>query len=294
MKQTNVFAMGMRSLVIGLLIAAVCSSQVGCRTAASLGLPVSAGGHPLLSAASKRRQKAGHPKMIPTELAKESLPAHRVEAGDVLVIEPNDFNSPIRLSSDQTVQQDGTIELGGYGRLKVAGMSAEEIQSQVQGVVTRTELAKRQRKVELASHRGNSLGLPVEPAESEDFGVTVRLVNKESALFYVMGEVNAPGSYPLVGHETVLDAIIAAGGLTDRSNDHKIILTRPQPDGQERAIYPVCYQQILQLGDVSTNYQLMPGDRIYVPSMSIWEDVKQSTAWGNEKSCPHCRDYSKK
>ncbi|MFU7560537.1 polysaccharide biosynthesis/export family protein [Roseiconus sp. JC912] len=279
---------------VALLIIAIGVSQVGCRTAASLGLPVSAGGHPLLSAASKRRQKSGHPKTIPTELAKQSLPAHRVEAGDVLVIEPNDFNSPIRLSSDQTVQQDGTIELGGYGRLKVAGLSAEEIQSQVQSVVTRTELAKRQRKVELASHRGNSLGMPTDSSEPDDFGVTVRLVNKESALFYVMGEVNAPGSYPLVGHETVLDAIIAAGGLTDRCNDHKIILTRPQADGQERSIYPVCYQQILQLGDVTTNYQLMPGDRIYVPSMSIWEDVKQSVAFGNEKSCPHCHDYSAK
>ncbi|MDM4015917.1 polysaccharide biosynthesis/export family protein [Roseiconus lacunae] len=283
-----------RSFAIALLLIVIGFSQVGCRTAASLGLPVSAGGHPLLTAASQRRQLAGHPGTIPTELAKQSLPSHRVEAGDVLVIEPNDFNSPIRLSSDQTVQQDGTIELGSYGRLKVAGLSAEEIQSQVQNVVTRTELAKRQRQIELASHRGNASGMPNESAGQEDYGVTVRLVNNESALFYVMGEVNAPGSYPLVGHETVLDAIIAAGGLTDRCNDHKIILTRPQADGQERAIYPVCYQQILQLGDVTTNYQLMPGDRIYVPSMSIWEDVKQSVAWGKEKSCPHCRDYSVK
>ena len=44
----------------------------------------------------------------------------------------------------------------------------------------------------------------------------------------MMGEVNAPGSYPIVGSETVLDALITAGGLSDRANDHKIILTRPQ------------------------------------------------------------------
>ena len=92
---------------------------------------------------------------------------------------------------------------------------------------------------------------------------------QDSALFYVMGEVNALGFYPLVGHETVLDALIAAGGLLDRANDHKIILIRPQYGGQPRVILPVCYQQVLQLSDVFTNYQLEPGDRIYVPSMTF-------------------------
>ena len=210
-------------LVLGLLIGG------GCRTAGSLGLPVSSGSHKLLSYASKARQTVGHPKGVPTELAKRTLPAHQVEPGDVLVIEPNDFNSPVRLSSDQTVQQDGTIELGSYGRLQVAGMSAPEIQERVQVIVAQHEIQKDQMRMALASHRG---GPPVtrnaEDQEDVDYGVTVRLVNKEGALFYVMGEVNAPGSYPLVGYETVLDAIIAAGGLSDRSNDHKIILTRPQ------------------------------------------------------------------
>lgn len=279
-------------LLATLLVLAGLPIQFGCRTAASLGLPVSAGGHQLLSYASDLRQNTGHPSNLPTELAKLTLPAHRVEAGDVLVIEPNDFNSPVRLSSDQTVQQDGTIELGSYGRLQVAGLSAEQIQDQVQTVVTQKESFKHEQKMALVSHRTGGLGTSGELVETPDFGVTVRLVNKESGLFYVMGEVNAPGSYPLVGHETVLDAIIAAGGLSDRCNDHKIILTRPQSDGQPRAILPICYQQILQLGDVSTNYQLMPGDRIYVPSMTLWEDIKQSVTWRNEKSCPHCRDYS--
>lgn len=262
--------------------------QPGCRTAASLGLPVSAGSNYLLSDAVEIRQAVGHQPGVPTELAKVALPPHRVEAGDVLVIEPNDFNSPVRLPGDQTVQQDGTIELGSYGRLLVAGLSAQEIQGRVGELVTTYEIAKRQGRIGLASYGGPPNNDP------EDYGVTVRLVNQDSALFYVMGEVNAPGSYPLVGHETVLDALIAAGGLSDRANDHKIILTRPQYGGQPRVILPVCYQQVLQLGDVSTNYQLRPGDRIYVPSMTLAEDIKQSLRWKNEKSCPHCRDYSQR
>ncbi|KLU06708.1 Polysaccharide export lipoprotein Wza [Rhodopirellula islandica] len=269
-----------------MLLAACCVAVIaGCRTAASLGLPVSASSNALLPYATNLRQ-AGHRHGIPTELAKQALPPHRMEAGDVLVIEPNDFNSPVRLQSDQTVHQDGYIELGDYGRVAVLGMTTEEIQQTVQSRVAARETEKSQQRFALASHSQNR-----PPEEIVDYGVNVRLVNNESDQFYVMGEVNAPGSYQLVGAETVLDALIAAGGLSDRANEHKIILTRPQPDGQPRLVLPVCYKQILQLGDVTTNYQLLPGDRIYVPSITLWEDVKQSVAFNSDKSCPHCREY---
>lgn len=277
------------TLAIMLSIWLATSMITGCRTAASLGLPVSAGSHVLLPQASHLRRSVGHPDGIPTELAKQPLPPHRVEAGDVLVIEPNDFDSPVRLHSDQTVQQDGVIELGDYGRMAVIGLTTEEIQRQVQTRVASREAEKRPTRIALTSHLDH--GSPAE--EIVDYGVTVRLVNKESGQFYVMGEVNAPGSYPLLGAETVLDAMIAAGGLSDRANEHKVILTRPQLDGQPRQILPVCYKQILQLGDVSTNYQLRPGDRIFVPSITIWEDVLQSAAFSSDKSCPHCRTYQR-
>lgn len=263
----------------------------GCHTAASLGLPVSASSNAILSDAADIRQAAGHRSDVASELAKAPLPPHRVEAGDVLVIEPNDFNSPVQLPSDLTVQQEGTIDLGAYGRLQVAGRTVPEIQQQVQYVVTQTETAKRQAQIGLASHRGDA---PRNLDGSDDLGVTVRLVSQERGVVYVMGEVNAPGSYPIVGSETVLDVLITAGGLSDRANDHKIILTRPQTTGEPRVILPVCYQQIVQLGDTATNYQLQPGDRIFVPSLSFWEDVKRSVNWDREKSCPQCQKYSVK
>ncbi len=262
----------------------------GCHSAASLGLPVSAGSNYLLSSAAEIRQSAGHRNDVPTELAKATLPPHRVEAGDVLVIEPNDFNSPVQVPSDHTVQQDGTIDLGGYGRMQVAGLSVPEIQQRVQFAVMQRVATKRQSEIGLASHTAQTAR---ETNDAVDYGVTVRLVSQERGVVYVMGEVNAPGSYPIMGSETVLDLIIAAGGLSDRANDHKIILTRPQAAGRPRIILPVCYQQVLQLGDTSTNYQLQPGDRIYAPSLTLWEDIKQSTRRGRAKSCPQCQSYSK-
>ncbi|MGB7343159.1 MAG: SLBB domain-containing protein [Pirellulaceae bacterium] len=280
------------TVALGCVLAAAILAT-GCRTAASLGLPVGSSANSLMSSVSKIRQNAGHQR-FPTELAKSPLPAHLVEAGDVLVIEPNDCNSPARLQSDQTVQQDGTIDLGAYGRVAVAGRSISEIQHEVESLVSRVEIAKRNSPIGLASHRNNVVteNDPSSIANVDaDYGVNVRIVNQDSTQYYVMGEVNAPGSYPMVGNETVFDAIIAAGGLSERSNDHKIILVRLKQAGQPRVILPVCYQQILQLGDVSTNYQLLPGDRVYVPAISFGEDVKQSLRIGGEKSCPFCKEY---
>lgn len=254
----------------------------GCSTLSSLGLPVSSGPHKLLASASEIRDAAGHPEHVPHESSKAVQEPHRVEPGDVLVVEANDYDSPIRFPSDQTVQADGTIDLGEYGRVRVAGRTIEEIQRQtVQRV---SERLSQPNAVKLASTAAN------EPPRVRPDSISVRLVSNESSVVYVLGDVNAPGSYPLVGRETVLDLLIAAGGLTDRANKHKIMLTRPATAGQPREILPVCYQQIVQLGDTSTNFQLQPGDRIFVPSMNLLEDLRLSLR-RSEGSCPHCTEY---
>src|SRR5207244_3519626 len=80
-----------------------------------------------------------------------------------------------------------------------------------------------------------------------------------SKVYYVLGEVNAPGSFTLSGRETVLDGILAAGGLNERASRRNIILSRPTHPDSCRVVLPICYYEIVQLGDTSTNYQLAPG-----------------------------------
>ena len=41
-----------------------------------------------------------------------------------------------------------------------------------------------------------------------------------------------------------------------------------------RVTLPICYREITQLGDSSTNYQIKPGDRIFVSSRSFCEELK--------------------
>lgn len=192
------------------------------------------------------REEAPIPAAVPRELNKTLLPTYVVEPGDVLLVLPVDLDSPLRLPGDQTVLLDGTIDLGKYGRPVVAGKTLSVIES------------------ELTSW--------IQSQEKDAGSVKARLVNRVSKVYYVLGEVNAPGSYPVSGRETVLDALIAAGGLNSRASQKRIIVSRPSDPCNCRVVLPVCYRDIVQLGDTSTNYQIQPGDRVFVPGRNLIEE----------------------
>ncbi|MGB7324963.1 MAG: SLBB domain-containing protein [Rubripirellula sp.] len=89
--------------------------------------------------------------------------------------------------------------------------------------------------------------------------------------YYVLGDVHSPGSFPLDGRATVLDGISAAGGLASAASGCEIRLTRsasPETVSSDsaRMTLPICYREITQAGDSSTDYEIQPGDRIYVTS----------------------------
>lgn len=231
----------------------------GCSVGSAFGL--STPRYKLIPEAEQFRD-AFPPPPVARELAKTPLTEYLVEPGDALLVQPVEFDSPVRLPADQPILPDGTIELGEYGRPVVAGRSVPAIEAVVK------ELVKAK--------------------EKNDVPLTVRLVGRQSKVYYVLGEVNSPGSYPLSGRETVLDGLMAAGGLTRTAQEKKVILVRPtQPDGC-REVLPVCYPQIVQLGDSTTNYQLRPGDRIFVPSQGTLESLFPSRSKTTAPCCqPH-------
>lgn len=243
------------------LVTAMALLSQGCAGGASgLGLPSAS--HKLLETTEQLRSASPMAAPLPRELQRTVLPAYYVEPGDVLLVQPADLESPVRLPTDQPVLPDGNIELGRYGRLQVAGKTPEQIEREVQQLI--------------ASQTANA------------GPITVRLVGRQSKVFYVFGEVNSPGAYPLNGRETVLDAIVAAGGLTNSADQGKITYTQPTPPGSCRVVLPVCYREIVQIGDTSTNYQLAPGDRIFVPSMTLCQQIAEALHGSPEPECPPC------
>lgn len=196
---------------------------------------------------------------VPRELSKSVAAAHFLQPGDEIIVESVDFGSEVVLPADQRVMTDGTVDLGKYGRMVVASMTLEQAESSIQQAVA--------------------------AMEDEAIAINVRLVQPVHR-YYVVGEVNSPGAYSLVGHETVLDAIMEAGGLTARASACDLLLARPTTPCSCRVSLSVCYRAITQLGDTTTNYHLQPGDRIFVGRQSLCEEIKSFCGAGN--ACERC------
>lgn len=79
----------------------------------------------------------------------------------------------------------------------------------------------------------------------------------------VTGAVRTPVSIPYRQGMTVLDAVLAAGGVTEFAAPDRSSLHRKNGDGAQA--YGVQLDNILNAGDLSTNYKVAPGDVITVP-----------------------------
>jgi polysaccharide export outer membrane protein len=79
----------------------------------------------------------------------------------------------------------------------------------------------------------------------------------------VTGAEHQPVSIPFRQGMTVLDAVLAAGGITEFAAPDRSGLYRKSGNGVGN--YQVRLGQILNNGDLSTNYKVAPGDVITVP-----------------------------
>jgi len=77
--------------------------------------------------------------------------------------------------------------------------------------------------------------------------VTVELLSYRP--FYIIGEVNKPGSYPYVEGMTVLNAIALAGGYARRANKGKVIVERGANDRKKFKAKPTSH---VKPGDIIT------------------------------------------
>ena len=259
-----------RRLAAGALgLAAAVLAVPGCAGGGGIVSP----GDPLTPQADCARRSVPLPAAVPREFAKTLLPSYRFAPGDTVLVEAARFDAPLRFPADQTVQPDGTIDLGRFGRPAVAGMSVEEVE----------ELVARRVDIVLADDPNFDLDEVDDPGLLE---INVRLIDPAGSVYYVLGAVAAPGVYPLAGRETVLDAILTAGGLADNAKRCDIILSRPSVPHDCRTVLPVCYDNLVQTGDSATNYQVLPGDRIFVPSRGCKDAV---AGLFGEKGCDLCR-----
>ncbi len=146
-----------------------------------------------------------------------------------------------QVRGEHLVRPDGTISLGSYGSVYVAGLTLGQVKCVVE------------------EYLGQYF---VNPQLSID------MLSYNSKRYYVIFDGGGYGqqvfALPVTGNETVLDAISRVGGLAPVSSTRKVILARPSPVNLGcNQLLPVDWKAV-ELGSTATNYQIFPGDRIYV------------------------------
>jgi polysaccharide export outer membrane protein len=141
------------------------------------------------------------------------------------------------LSQTVPVRPDGKISLPLIGDLEVSGLTPRALQAR---------LAK---ELEAYIHKPQVTAI-------------VREVN--SRKYYLIGEVERPGSYPLSAHMTVLDALATAGGFRDFAKIQQIYLLRLRPDGSRNRLH-FDYKAAVNGRAWYRDVELQMGDTLIVP-----------------------------
>ena len=84
-----------------------------------------------------------------------------------------------------------------------------------------------------------------------------------SKRFYILGEVQRTGEYPLVKDLTVLQAFALAGGFTEGASKKEIILVRRQ--NGKRVVITINYKNLAKGKNLDQNVLIKPDDTIIVP-----------------------------
>lgn len=159
-----------------------------------------------------------------------------------------------QIAGEHLVAPDGKVNLGTYGRVRVVGMTIEEARATVE------------------AHLSQYL-------ETPQISLDVRGYN--SKVFYVVTQGAGLGDQVIIlpskGNETVLDAIGQIQGLQSNSSTRMWIARPGYNECGGDQILPVDWLAITQRGDIKTNYQVMPGDRVYVSEDKL---VALDTAFG--------------
>ena len=145
-----------------------------------------------------------------------------------------------QIAGEHLVSPDGTVTLGTYGSVYVTGMTLAEAKAQIEAHLSRF-------------------------LEEPEVAVDVFAYN--SKVYYVITQGAGLGDgvtrFSVTGNETVLDAISQINGLESVSSK-RIWIARPVPGCNEYQVLPVDWCAITGLGGAATNYQVLPGDRVFV------------------------------
>lgn len=121
--------------------------------------------------------------------------AYRLSIGDKLRITVYGHED---LSGEFDVDATGNVSLPLIGDVRATGLTANELEAAVTSLLRPDYLKNPRVSAEILNYRP----------------------------FYIVGEVNSPGSFPYANGMTVISAVAVAGGFTYRARKNRISITR--------------------------------------------------------------------
>nr|WP_286197249.1 XrtA/PEP-CTERM system exopolysaccharide export protein [Variovorax boronicumulans] len=92
--------------------------------------------------------------------------------------------------------------------------------------------------------------------------IVTAFVGPYSEQIRVVGEAARPQFLPYKQKMTLLDVMIAVGGLTDFADGNAASILRTAEGGKQ---YSVKLRDLIKRGDISTNVEMKPGDILVIP-----------------------------
>jgi polysaccharide export outer membrane protein len=218
------------------------------------GGPEPASAHAFTSAKSKAQP--------PVKLMKEYV----IEPPDLVLVELLEGLPGRPISGERLVRPNGSISLGWYGDVQVAGLTVPEVKERIVQHLRKYLMDDTLGLIKTDDETGEWIrdanGEPVmlDPKESDRVFVDVTAYN--SKYYYVQGEFQSPGKLPVTGHERVLDAIDYSGGLTSNADHDQVFLFREPAGGGPVQTIKIDVDEVLTGDDLSTNFHLQPGDKL--------------------------------
>ncbi|BES71702.1 hypothetical protein RE428_27200 [Marinobacter nanhaiticus D15-8W] len=182
---------------------------------------------------------ASSPDKIRQALNVEKQGVEQYILGPTDVVDVSVWRNP-DLSVSVPVRPDGQISVPLVGDIRAAGRTPEVLSQAIEN--------------ELSQYiREPQVSVVVTGMGSHEFTDRVR----------VTGAVQAPMSMPYRQGMTVMDVVLQAGGANQFADLDDAMLYRTM--GQEAVAIPVNLEDILNRGNIKTNYLLQPGDILTVP-----------------------------
>jgi len=169
------------------------------------------------------------------------------------------------LTGKYPVDADGTFTFPLVGRVKAGGLTLRQLEAELK------------RLLREGFFKDPQLAVAIETYKSQKI--------------HIVGEVRSPGTYPLTGEMSLIEAIARAGSTLPESSGVALIVRAPAgqgsggpvlPDGSDATKVTTVDLKQLQSGASSQNLALRDGDTIFVPraeSVYVFGQVRNPGAY---------------